>query len=154
MPSPKPQFIELASLFLCSHVLSPDSPQSPCSAACLRAIHESTKLCATKLPTASFHTSRARYIYSSNVACFLLLPCFFNYHYLTSFTTFLYRTHLSWSVCPCPSPRERAWHVSVLVKTTVERRATSPCNHPLPQGPLAVLLTHIAHESREGERGL
>lgn len=113
------------------------------------------KLCAIKLPTASFNTNCARCIYSSNAACCLLLLCFLkNDYYLTSFTTCLYRTHLSWSVCPCPSPRERAWHVSVLVKTTVERRATSPCNHPLPQGPPAVLLTHTAHESRKGERGL
>lgn len=71
-----------------------------------------------------------------------------------SFSLCLHRTHLSWSVCPSPSPRKRAWHVSVLVKTTVERRATSPCNHPLHHRPPAVLLTHTRHrrvkKAREG----
>lgn len=71
---------------------------------------------------------------------------------LTSLSFCLCRTHLSWSVCPCPSPRERAWHVSVLVKTTVERRATSPCNHPLHHRPPAVLLTLTRHRRVEKAR--
>ena len=77
-------------------------------------------------------------------------PLPFNWRLLSSC---LCRTHLSWSVCPCPSPRERAWHVSVLVKTTVERRATSPCNHPLHHRPPAVLLTHIRHRRVGKARG-
>lgn len=38
----------------------------------------------------------------------------------------IYRTHLPWSVCPCPSSRNWARHVSVLVKITVKKRVTSP----------------------------
>lgn len=107
-------------------------------------------LCAIRLTTVSCHANCAWCIHSSNVACCLLFSsillcccCFFLYWRLS--LPCLCRTHLSWSVCPCPSPRERAWHVSVLVKTTVERRATSPCNHPLHHRPPAVLLTHTRH---------
>lgn len=116
-------------------------------------------LCAIRLTTVSCHANCAWCIHSSNVACCLLFSsillcccCFFLYWRLS--LPCLCRTHLSWSVCPCPSPRERAWHVSVLVKTTVERRATSPCNHPLHHRPPAVLLTHTRHrrvgKAREG----
>lgn len=76
------------------------------------------------------------YFFSTHASCLLSYLC---------------RTHLSWSVCPCPSPRQRAWHVSVLVKTTVERRATSPCDHPLHHRPPAVLLTHTRHRRVEKE---
>lgn len=61
------------------------------------------------------------------------------------------RTHLSWSVCPCPSPRGWAWHVSVLVKTTVERKATSPCNCPTHLD-LWQCSSHIQIREEEGER--
>lgn len=93
------------------------------------------------------------------ILAFRLLFFFFKLLYVfpiwhQSFSLCLHRTHLSWSVCPSPSPRKRAWHVSVLVKTTVERRATSPCNHPLHHRPPAVLLTHTRHrrvkKAREG----
>lgn len=113
-------------------------------------------LCAMRLSSVSCHTNCAWCIHIFNVACWLLYICYFFFFLLffllTSFSFCLCRTHLSWSVCPCPSTRERAWHVSVLVKTTVERRATSPCNHPLHNRPPAVLLTHTRHRRVEKAR--
>lgn len=102
-----------------------------------------------RLTSVSCHTNCASYL-----PCWLLGFSFIFICFTDIFSFCLCRTHLSWSVCPCPGPRGRAWHVSVLVKTTVERRATSPFNHPLHHRPPAVLLTHTRHRRVKKERGL
>lgn len=152
MPSPRPQFIELASVSESGHVQSIVTHCSPHPPPLLSTRfykllkYDTLSWCHLWLhmvhPLIYFQLLK---IYFASSLCWWISVFFF----LISF--FLCRTHLSWSVCPCPSSRERAWHVSVLVKTTVERRATSPCKHPLHHRPPAVLLTHTRHR-RVGEK--
>lgn len=154
MPSPRPQFIELANVSESSRVQGIVTHCSPQPPPCL-STHFYKLLKYSTLSWCHLLTAHGAFTH--------LFMSFKDISYFTSmlmdfciFFLFLFfclcRTHLSWSVCPCPSPRERAWHVSVLVKTTVERRATSPCKHPLHHRPPAVLLTHTWHRRVRGNK--
>lgn len=146
MPLPRPQFIELASVSESGRVQSIVTHRSPPPSAHFYKLLKYNTLSRCHLWLQTVHPLS----YLRPLKTLHLFADGFLY-YVSSFLFRLCRTHLSWSVCPCPSPRERAWHVSVLVKTTVERRATSPCKHPLHHRPPAVLLTNTWHRRERGK---
>lgn len=132
MPPPWPQFIEHARVLHCDRAHSIVAHCGPAL------VHLFYRLLTYKAPSRPCKEHAFIFLFgqiSADVLVWFDLFLFF-------FNLALCRTHLSWSVCPCPSPRERTWHVSVLVKTTVERRATSPCKQPVHRRPPAALVTH------------